>query len=176
MCDSSAFTPGRVHALLSHIREIVQDLLKGVAPKGRMDVIADLAEPLPCIVTAEMLGVPVEDHKQLKLWSQDFAEVLGNFQHNPDRVQRILKCTEDMSAYFRAMMHSDKLRPEGLVMALKNAEIEGDRLTEDEVIANCIITMVGGQETTTNLLGNGTLSLLRNAVELARLIHDPALI
>ena len=50
-----------------------------------MDVIADLAEPLPCIVTAEMLGVPVEDHLQLKAWSQDFAEMLGNFQHNPDR-------------------------------------------------------------------------------------------
>jgi len=55
-----------------------------------------------------MLGVPVEDHPQLKLWSQDFAEILGNFQHNPDHVQRILKCTEGMTAYFRAMMKSDK--------------------------------------------------------------------
>jgi pimeloyl-[acyl-carrier protein] synthase len=139
-------------------------------------VIADLAEPLPCIVTAEMLGVPVADHPQLKLWSQDFAEVLGNFQHNPDRVQRILKCTEGMTAYFREMMHSDKLRPEGLVMSLKNAEIQGDRLTEDEVIANCIITMVGGQETTTNLLGNGMLALLRNPGELEKLRANPALV
>ena len=173
---SSAFTPGRVHALLSHIREIVQDLLKGVTPKGRMDVIADLAEPLPCIVTAEMLGVPVEDHRQLKLWSQDFAEMLGNFQHNPDRVPRILKSAQDMTAYFRAAMRNGSLKPDGLVSALMNAEIQGDRLTEEEVIANCIVTMVGGQETTTNLIGNGVLSLLRNPDQLEKLRSNPELI
>lgn len=173
---SAAFTPAKVEMLRSHIREIVKNLLKPVAQKGRMNVIADLAEPLPCIVTAEMLGVPVEDYPQLKLWSQDFAEILGNFQHNPDRVQRILKCTEEMSAYFRAAMKSDRLRPEGLVNSLKNAEIQGDRLTEDEVVANCIITMVGGQETTTNLLGNGVLALLRNPGELAKLRGNPALV
>jgi cytochrome P450 len=173
---SAAFTPARVDMLRSHIREIVQSLIKPVASAGRMNLIADLAEPLPCIVTAEMLGVPVEDHKQMKLWSQDFAEILGNFQHNPDRVQRILKCTEEMSAYFRSAMRSNRLRPEGLVNSLKNAEIGGDRLNEDEVIANCIITMVGGQETTTNLLGNGVLALLRNPAELEKLRANPALV
>ena len=173
---SAAFTPARVEGLRSHIREIVRNLLKPVASNGHMNVIADLAEPLPCIVTAEMLGVPVEDHRQLKLWSQDFAEILGNFQHNPDHVQRILKCTEEMTAYFRAAMRSDKLRPEGLVNSLKNAELQGDRLTEEEVVANCIITMVGGQETTTNLLGNGVLALIRNPGELAKLRANPSLI
>jgi pimeloyl-[acyl-carrier protein] synthase len=141
-----------------------------------MDMIGDLAEPLPCIVTAEMLGVPVEDHRQLKLWSQDFAEILGNFQHNPDRVQRILECTENMSAYFRCAMRDQRLRPEGLVNSLKNAEVNGDRLTEAEVVANCIITMVGGQETTTNLIGNGVLSLLRHPDQLEKLRANPSLI
>jgi pimeloyl-[acyl-carrier protein] synthase len=173
---SAAFTPARVEMLRSHIREIVKNLLAPVASTGRMNVIADLAEPLPCIVTAEMLGVPVEDHRQLKLWSQDFAEILGNFQHNPDHVQRILKCTEGMTDYFRSMMKSDRLRPEGLVNSLKNAEVNGDRLTEEEVIANCIITMVGGQETTTNLLGNGVLALLRNPDQLENLRANPSLI
>lgn len=173
---SAAFTPARVEGLRSHIREIVQNLLKPFIGAGRMNLIADLAEPLPCIVTAEMLGVPVADHRQLKLWSQDFAEILGNFQHNPDRVQRILKCTEEMTAYFRAAMRSERLRPEGLINALKNAEIGGDRLTEEEVIANCIITMVGGQETTTNLLGNGVVALLRNPGELEKLRANRSLI
>jgi len=173
---SAAFTPARVEGLRSHIQEIVRGLLKPVASTGRMDVIADLAEPLPCIVTAEMLGVPVEDHRQLKLWSQDFAEVLGNFQHNPDRVQSILKCTAEMTAYFRSAMRSDRLRPEGLVCSLRDAEINGDRLTEEEVIANCIITMVGGQETTTNLIGNGVLALLRNPDQLQKLRANPALV
>jgi cytochrome P450 len=173
---SAAFTPARVEALRLHIQEIVKDLLKPVASSGGMNVIADLAEPLPCIVTAEMLGVPVEDHRQLKLWSQDFAEILGNFQHNPDRVQRILKCTEEMTAYFRSAMRSDKLRPEGLVNSLRKAEIAGDRLSEEEVIANCMITMVGGQETTTNLLGNGVLALLRNPEQLAKLRANRSLV
>src|SRR5215471_3953327 len=154
---SAAFTPGRVEALRSHIRDITRDLIRAIATPGRKDIIAEIAEPLPCIVTAEMLGVPVEDHRQLKVWSQDFAEMLGNFQHNPDHVPRILKSIEEMTAYFRAAMRQEKLRPEGLVVSLRDAEIQGDRLSEEEVIANCIVTMVGGQETTTNLIGNGML-------------------
>ena len=162
--------------LRSHIRDIVRELLNKVKPGGRMDVIADLAVPLPCIVTAEMLGVPVEDHRQLKLWSQDFAEMLGNFQHNPDRVPKIVKTTEDMTAYFRSAMRREDLRPDGLVNSLKNAEIQGDRLTEEEVIANSIVTMIGGQETTTNLIGSGVLSLLRNPDQLEKLRGNISLI
>jgi len=172
-----AFTPARVAVLRRHISEITERLLDGILPQGRMDVIADLAEPLPCIVTAEMLGVPVEDHRTLKAWSQDFAEMLGNFQHNPDRVPKILKAVEGMTDYFRSVMGDQRRRPrEGLVNTLMNAEIDGDRLTEDEVIANCIVTMVGGQETTTNLIGNGVLTLLRHPRELSRLRDDLSLI
>jgi cytochrome P450 len=173
---SAAFTAARVEALRSHIRDIAQSLLKKLAVNGRMEVIAELAEPLPAIVSAEMLGVPVEDHRQLKSWSQDFAEIIGNFQHNPDRVSRILKTTEEMTSYFRSAMRKEKLRSDGLVASLRDAEIQGDRLTEDEVIANCIITMVGGQETTTNLIGNGILSLLRNPDQLEKLRQNICLI
>jgi len=172
-----AFTPARVEVLREHIRDITNTLLDRVLSAGHMDVIGDLAEPLPCIVTAEMLGVPVEDHQQLKLWSQDFAEMLGNFQHNAERAPRILKSIEEMTDYFRSAMHEQRLRPRaGLISSLMNAEIQGDRLSEDEVIANCIVTMVGGQETTTNLIGNGVLSLLRNPDQLAKLRADLSLI
>src|SRR5258705_1167096 len=174
---SQAFTPQRVEVLRSHIREITDRLLDKVQAKGHVDVIADLAEPLPCIVTAEMLGVPVEDYQQLKAWSQDFAEMLGNFQHNPDRVPRILKSVEEMTAYFRSAMREQRLRPRGgLASSLMNAEIDGDRLSDEEVIANSIVTMVGGQETTTNLIGNGVLSLLRHPDQLDKLRSDPSLI
>jgi cytochrome P450 len=174
---SQAFTPARVEVLRSHIRDITNNLLNAVEDKGRMDVIADLGEPLPCIVTAEMLGVPVEDHLQLKAWSQDFAEMLGNFQHNPDRALRILRTVEEMTAYFRSAMREQRSHPRGgLVSSMMNAEINGDRLSEEEVIANCIVTMVGGQETTTNLIGNGVLSLLRNPDQLEKLRSDLSLI
>jgi pimeloyl-[acyl-carrier protein] synthase len=173
---AAAFTPQRVEALQSHIRDIANNLLAKVKPNGRMDVISDFAEPLPSIVTAEMLGLPVADHRQLKSWSQDFAEVLGNFQHNPDRVSKLVETTEDMTAYFRSAMRKENLRLDGLVSSLMNAEIAGDRLTEDEVIANSIITLVGGQETTPNLIGNGVLTLLRNPDQLEKLRANLSLV
>jgi len=174
---SYAFSPQRVQVLRGHIWDITNRLLDKVQAAGRMDVIADLAEPLPCIVTAEMLGVPVEDYQQLKAWSQDFAEMLGNFQHNPDRVPQILKSVGEMTSYFRSAMREQLACPrDGLVRSLMNAEVQGDRLSEEEVIANCIVTMVGGQETTTNLIGNGVLSLLRNPSQLERLRSDLSLV
>ena len=174
---SMAFTPARVEVLRSHIREIVDTLMEPLLRAGRMDVINDLAAPLPAIVTAEMLGVPTSDCDQLKAWSADFAEVLGNFQHNPDRASRTLKCVEEMTAYFREAIHRMKTEPrDGLINAFMTAEMDGDRLTEEEIIANCIVTMVGGQETTTNLIGNGLLSLLRNPDQLQRLRDDLTLI
>src|SRR6267143_1097352 len=174
---SMAFTPARVEVLRSHIRDIVDDLMEPLLRAGRMDVINDLAAPMPAIVTAEMLGVPTSDCDNLKSWSADFAEVLGNFQHNPDRTARTLRCVEEMSSYFRDAIQRMKTDPrEGLINSFMTAEIDGDRLTEEEIIANCIVTMVGGQETTTNLIGNGVLSLLRNPDQLQRLRDDLTLI
>jgi len=173
---SVAFTPRRIDVLRAHIQEIADRLLDSAVPSGRMDLMAQFANPLPAIVTAEMLGVPAEDHERLKLWSADFAEMLGNFQHNPDRVPRVLRSVEEMTEYFRGAIADQRRTPrEGLVRSLLTAEVDGDRLSEEEVIANCIVTMVGGQETTTNLIGNGVLTLLRHPPELERLREDPSL-
>jgi cytochrome P450 len=176
--SAKAFTPARVEQLRGHIRDIVNNLLDGIQAKGGgMDVIADLAEPLPAIVTAEMLGVPTRDHLKLKEWSADFAEMLGNFQHNPERYPQVLKSVANLTEYFQNATREQREHPrEGLIYSLMTAEIDGDRLTEEEVIANCIVTMVGGQETTTNLIGNGLLTLLRNPAELEKLRSDPSLI
>ncbi|HEX3145753.1 MAG TPA: cytochrome P450, partial [Pyrinomonadaceae bacterium] len=174
---SMAFTPARVEALRNHIREILDRLLTPLLGRGHMDVINDLAAPLPAIVTAEMLGVPTSDCHQLKSWSADFAEVLGNFQHNPDRAARTLKCVEEMTDYFRQAISKQRDHPrEGLINSFITAEIDGDRLTDEEIIANCIVTMVGGQETTTNLIGNGILSLVRNPDQMQRLRDDLSLV
>jgi len=103
--------------------------------------------------------------------------MLGNFQHNPDRFSRVLQSVENLTGYFRSAMREQQAHPrEGLVQAMMSAEIEGARLTEEEIIANLIVTMVGGQETTTNLIGNGVLTLLRNPAELDRLRADLSLI
>jgi hypothetical protein len=176
---SSAFSPARVRVLRSHIQQIADTLIDAAmaAQTGQMDIIAEFAEPLPAIVTAEMLGVPIRDHRQLKDWTAVFAEMLGNFQHNPDHVPKVLRVLEEMLEYFRERVRELRARPrEGLINSLLTAEINGDRLTEEEVIANSIVTMVGGQETTTNLIGNGLLTLLRHPAEMQRLRDDPELI
>jgi cytochrome P450 len=172
-----AFTPARVERLRAHIEEIANRLIDAVAPTGRLDVIADFAAPLPAIVTAEMLGVPTDDHVRLKSWSADFAEMLGNFQHNPGRIERVLSSVTSLSDYFRNAMRAQRERPgDGLIAAMMAAESNGQRLDEEEIVANLVVTMVGGQETTTNLIGNGVLTLMRNPSALERLRGDDALI
>jgi len=172
-----AFTPARVERLRAHIEEIADRLLDAVVPAGRMDVIADFAAPLPAIVTAEMLGVPTADHARLKAWSADFAEMLGNFQHNPGRIPRVLESVEALGDYFRGALREQRENPrDGLISAMMAAESGGQRLDEEEIVANLVVTMVGGQETTTNLIGNGVLTLLRHPGPLARLRDDDSLV
>jgi cytochrome P450 len=170
---SAAFTPRRVEAMGAHIAEIAERLVDDVVDDGAMDVVGDFAAPFPAIVTAELLGVPTQDHRDLKKWSADFSGMLGNFQHNPDLAERALESVQRMTEYFDAEIRLQEKRPrEGLIHAFMTAEIDGSRLSRDEIIANIIVTMVGGQETTTNLIGNGLLTLLRNPPALARMRDD----
>jgi cytochrome P450 len=172
-----AFTPRRIENLRAHIQDIVDTLLDAVQAQGRMDVIADLAVPLPAIVTEELLGISTSDLSQLKAWSADFATMLGNFQHNPEHAAHVRQSLDEMYQYFGAAVSEHQGRPrDDLISALLEAEHEGDRLTNDEVIANTIMTMVGGQETTTSLIGNGLLTLLRHPAQLQALRGDPSLI
>ncbi|MGH7722418.1 MAG: cytochrome P450 [Candidatus Dormibacteria bacterium] len=173
---AAAFTPRRVDRLRARIQEITDSLIDEVIGTGEMEVMEAMANPLPAVVTAEMFGMPSSDHRMLKDWSQDFAEMLGNFQHNPGRAGRVLASVEAMTRYFGDAVRRQATEPtEGLINALATAEVEGDRLTEEEVVANVIVTMVGGQETTTNLIGNGLLTLLRHPEQLQRLRADPSL-
>ena len=173
---SKAFVSRRVEGLRTHIQDIADGLIDSVSASGRMDVIGDFAAPLPAIVTAELLGVPPADHEQLKDWSADFAGMLGNFQHNPDRVAAVLRSLEEMTRYFTSAVRDSRRSATGLVNLLIEASEGGMRLSEDEIVANIIVTMVGGQETTTNLIGNGLLTLLRHSAELARLRDDDTIV
>jgi hypothetical protein len=172
-----AFTPARIAALRRHIQEIADRLIDAKLSSGTMDLIADFAGPLPSIVTCEMLGVPSADSTMLRGWSSDFAEMLGNFQHNPERSRHMQETVNNMTEYFQEAVRETRQNPRpGLVHALISAETDGMRLTEDEVIASLIVTMVGGQETTTNLIGNGLVSLLQNPDQLALLRDDPTVL
>ena len=172
----AAFQPVQVNKLRQHIQDIADRLIDDIVARGtgRLDMLADFAEPLPAMVTTELLGVSVEDHVKLKDWSVTFAEMLGNFQHNPDRLGGVLEAVQNLTEYFHDAIREQRRQPrDGLVSAFLAAEVDGDRLSEEEVAANCIVTMVGGLETTTNLIGNGTLTLLRNPADLQRLRTEP---
>ena len=164
---AKAFTPHRGEKLRGYVQDLVNSLLDKVEASGRMDVITDLGIPVPALVTGELLGVPHQDVAQLKQWSSDFSEMLGNFQHNPDRTGLMLETAKGMTTYFADCVQRLRENPpssgrEGLVQSLMSAEIDGDRLTTDEVVASTIVTMLGGMETTTNLIANGVLSLTRH--------------
>jgi hypothetical protein len=171
---AKAFTPRRINGLREHIQAIATRLAEALLTGDSPDLVTGFAEPLPAIITAGMLGVPTADWPRLKAWSADFAEMLGNFQHNRDRAAQTLKSVEGMVAYFQdAIAEQRGSGRDGLVGAFLEAEDQGDRFTEEEVIANCIITMVGGQETTTNLIGNGMLTLLRHPAAMRTLAEHP---
>ena len=174
---AAAFTPRRIDELRGVIESVADELIDKVIWSGRMDMIADFANPLPAIVTAKLLGVPIEDHEQLHAWVIDLAEVLGNFQHHPDRVAEIVQSLENLKSYVATRMEDQRRSPaNGLIHSLMTAEVDGHRLSDEEVIANTIITLIGGHETTTNLIGSGFLTLLRDPESLYLLRNHPEII
>ncbi len=174
---SVAFTPRKVVELREVIQSIANELIDEVIASGRLDMIADFATPLPAIMTAKLMGVPVEDHRQLGAWVNDITEVHGNFQHHPDRVADIVQSLQDLKRYVFDQMKELRKRPNcGLIYSLGTAELDGRRLTDEEVIASTIVTIIGGHETTTNLIASGFLTLLRNPDSFEQLRSRPDIV
>jgi len=174
---SKAFTPRMVEGLRPRIQLIVDELLDAVRDSGRMDLIRDLAYPLPVIVIAEMLGIPPQERDQFKRWSDEIAATLGGPFTPPEVLERARKSANELADYFRGVIAERRREPaEDLISGLIAAEEQGQILSEDEMLATAMLLLVAGNETTTNLIGNGTLALLRNPDQLRRLQDDPSLI
>jgi cytochrome P450 len=176
---SKAFTPRVVEALRPHIQQIVDGLLERVERAGSMDLIEEFAYPLPVVVICEMLGVPVEDHERFKGWSLEIARSLDLILQPPDSdlARRSVDARHALTDYFRGLIAERRASPRAdMLSALIAAEEAGDRLSEQELMATCILLLVAGHETTVNLIGNGTLALLRHPDELRRLRENPLLI
>jgi cytochrome P450 len=173
---NKAFTPRAVERMRPHIQQIVDELLDAAESNGELDVIRDLAAPLPIIVIAEMLGLPRGDRQHFKQWSDDAFAVLGVVRRSPELMRRASESLGEMSEYFNALSDARRSSPrEDLLSALVAAEEEGNRLTRDELVANVGLLLSAGHETTTNLIGNGVLALLQHPDQLEKLRADPAL-
>jgi pimeloyl-[acyl-carrier protein] synthase len=173
---SKVFTPRVLESYRGRILEIVDALLDRAAAARRLDVIRDLASPLPVTLIAEILGVPLEQRASFKRWSDDLAVLLDPFVPAPV-FERAQESALEMYGYLRTVFAERRRRPqEDLVSRLVLAEEQGDLLSESELFAICALVLGGGHETTTNLIGNGVLALLRNPEERRRLQDDPTLI
>ena len=171
-----AFTPRRVEALRPRIAAVVDEQLAEV-DEGEWDLIEGLAYPLPVIVIAEILSLPPADRALFKRWSDDVIAVAAGVGDDHERRERALRSAHALAEYFAALVTELKVHPnDTLLSGLVEAEEEGARLTGEELLANAILLLMNGHETTTFAIGNGMLALLRHGEELARLRDDPTLI
>jgi pimeloyl-[acyl-carrier protein] synthase len=174
-----AFTPRVIEGMRGQIQGVVDRLLDRVERRGHMDVIADLAYPLPVTVICDMLGVPEGDHEQMKEWSSDIIRSLDaiGIPSDDSVVERGRVGRRGIAEYFRALLPERRRQPRAdLLSSLIAVEERGDRLTEGELLATCVLLFIAGHETTVNLIGNGLLALLRHPGELERLRAEPGLI
>ena len=175
---SRAFTPRVVEALRPRIQQIVDEIIDRALDARGMEVIGDLAYPLPVTVISEMLGVPAGDHASIRQWSADIARSLDaiGLQLDPDIVERGRVARRAIGDYFRQLLPERRRHPKNdLLSLLIAAEEQGDKLSEGELLSTCILLYIAGHETTVNLIGNGLLALLRHDDQLARLREEPAL-
>ncbi|MBX3028252.1 cytochrome P450 [bacterium] len=169
---NKAFTPRRIAALRPRIAAIVDELLAPV--RDRMDVIDVLAAPLPAIVIAELLGVPAEDHRRFKAWAAEIVAGLG--QPLAGR-QAAAPAMQQLFAYLGEIIAARRAAPrDDLISAMVLAQEEDDALSDAELLATSNLLLIAGHETTTNLIGNGLLALLREPDQLERLRRDPGLL
>jgi len=173
-----AFTPRAINALRPRIGEIVEELLDPLSDRNQFDMISDFAFPMPATVIAHILGVPSSDVPKFRTWSNDLATVIGNSRQVPDRFERGARALFTLTDYFRTTVsHRRNARTKGvLVDDLIAAQESGGPMSEEELVASCILILFAGHETTMNLIGNATLLLVKNPDQWALLRNDPNLI
>ncbi|WP_260871461.1 cytochrome P450 [Paenibacillus sp. Y412MC10] len=165
---SHAFTPRMIESLAPKIQEITTSLLDEAEKKGKMDIVADLASPLPITVIAEMLGVSMEYRERFKAWSD---ALVGD---NPDAYYQ---CQREMSEYFSEIAEDRRQHPQDdLITKLVEARIDNEHLTELEIIGFCILLLVAGNETTTNLISSAVLAFDSLPEVRAEVLGDSALL
>jgi cytochrome P450 len=158
------------------VAAIVDGLLDRAAAARKFDLIRDFAYPLPVTVIGDLLGVPPEDHEQLKTWSDELATFVGSALTTAGKYERAARGVAEMHEYFARLVARRRAVPaDDLVTALVTAQERGDPLSPDELVASCVLLLFAGHETTTNLIGNGALALLRHPEAARAWRDDPAL-
>ncbi|MEX0776870.1 MAG: cytochrome P450 [Phycisphaeraceae bacterium] len=171
------FLPRTLDRLKPHVQAIVKELLDDASANRQMDVVRDLAYPLPVTVIAELMGIPAEERDQFKRWSGQIVEFQATPRISADVVGRSQKALLELRAYFRDICVQRRAEPrEDLISLLVQAEDAGDRLTEEELLSTCVSILIGGHETTTNLITTALWALLNHPEQMRALREDESLI
>lgn len=171
---SKGFTPARVRAQAPQIERLCDELIDRVCGRGKCDLVQDLAAPLPMIVIGDMLGVAPQDRDQLLSWSDD---MIGSLDPTPERFEAAAAAFMGFDAYARGTIAARREQPtEDLISVLVHAEIDGDRLTDDQIVFESMLILLGGDETTRHVITGGMEQLLLHPDERRLLADDPALL
>jgi cytochrome P450 len=172
-----AFSTQVTESLRPFIQQVVDDAIDAVQSRGRMDVIADLARPLPSAVIAKMLGIPGEDIHRFKGWTDDLFALVGSPVANEEIVAIGYRGVVGLKEYFRDNIALRRKQPsDDLLSLLVHAEDQGQLLDDEEIVGTCALLLVAGYETTTNLIGNGLMALFAHPDQMQLLRDDPELI
>ncbi len=169
---SKAFTPRAIDRLRPRVEALAEELLDRLPATGTIDLVDALAVPLPVIVIAELLGVPSEDQDRFRAWSEHVAMSLGD--GSAATLRNSQKATAELSTYLGTIADQRRAEPrDDLISDLVAVEEEGDRLSEGEMLGVCVLLLVAGNETTTKLIGNGVVAMLRHREQLEILQSEP---
>ncbi len=170
---TQAFTPRAIAGWRDRIQAVIDDLFAQIGESAEFDLMQAIAVPLPVVVIAEILGVPPVDLPKFKEWSDAIAKTLEPSLTRAE-LERAQRAREELGEYFSAIIDERRAEPrDDLITSLTQAEDAGDRLTHEELIATLVLLLVAGNETTTNLIGNGTLALLRHPDQMRWLREHP---
>jgi cytochrome P450 len=173
---SHAFAPRNIAALESYIQHVVDESLDRVKDQEQIDIIRDLALPVPALVIAHMLGVAADRVEDFKQWTSDLLLLQSMVGDQDENLATVYAAVRNLDDYFHDLIAERRVTPtDDLLSLLVQAREDGSMLSEHELVANCAQLLMAGHETTTNLIGNATIALLRNPGELARLRADPGL-
>lgn len=174
---NKTFTPRVVEKMREQIQETVDTLLDQAETGRTLDVMRDLAYPLPIIVISALVGVPVGDREQFKQWTYEIFGIFSSGRALEDSVERGRRSLLATRAYLTALIAERRRQPQDdLISHLVAVEEQGSVLSAEEVLANCVTLFVAGHETTNGLIGNGLAALLRHPDQLGKLRREPALI
>ena len=172
-----AFTRKSINQMEPVIRKITEFTLDKLENDNEIDLVEKFSSPIPALTIMHLLGVPTEMLENFKSWSDDMSKFIGGSRNDEKKYEKAANGCKKMVSFFKNIIAERRKNPaDGFLMDLINATVENEKFSDDELIATCMLVLFAGHETTTNLISNGILTLIKNPKELEKFISNPNLI